>query len=180
MKKKLILTLLTLFILTILSCQIQRKEVENSKQLKEEIIKEVVKKLEPKDSLFIVTTRNFGVCGNDERHDGVTTISEKFAERKFIRENPYFVDGSIDFKEKYIINNTIIITGEAFNNQFTSNSINFNYDEHEQTNVYVIQFTSIKKDTVSVSVFDYLNSQNNNITLKMVQKNSKWTIETSE
>ncbi|WP_131368708.1 hypothetical protein [Chryseobacterium luteum] len=58
-------------------------------------------KLNPKDSLFIVTTRSFGVCGNDERYDGFTTPIEKFSEIKFILENPYFVDGSKDFKENY-------------------------------------------------------------------------------
>lgn len=95
MKKYLILIILTLTVLTIFICQIERKEVKNSKQLKEEIIKEVVNKLNPKDSLFIVTARTLGVCGNDERYDGFTTPIEKFSEIKFILENPYFVDGSI-------------------------------------------------------------------------------------
>lgn len=181
MKKYLILIILTLTVLTILICQIERKEVENSKQLKEEIIKEAVNKLNPKDSLFIVTTRILGVCGNDERYDGFTTPIEKFSEIKFILENPYFVDGSIDFKENYLINDKTIIIGEALDNEFTSNTLEFTYDEMKnEKQVYDIQFTTVKKDTVYVSIFDYFNNESRSIKFKMVQKNSKWKIETTE
>ncbi|KQT29581.1 hypothetical protein ASG22_19860 [Chryseobacterium sp. Leaf405] len=181
MKKYLILIILTLTVLTILICQIERKEVINSKQLKEEIIKEAVNKLNPKDSLFIVTTRSLGVCGNDDRYDGFTTPIEKFSEIKFILENPYFVDGSEDFKENYLINNKTIITGGALDNRFSSNTLNFTYDEvKNDKQVYDIQFTTANKDTVYVSIFDYFNSENKNIKFKMVQNNSKWNIETAE
>lgn len=168
-------------VLTIFICQIERKEVKNSKQLKEEIIKEVVNKLNPKDSLFIVTARTLGVCGNDERYDGFTTPIEKFSEIKFILENPYFVDGSIGFKENYLINNKTIITGGAFDNEFASNTLNFKYDEvKNEKQVYDIQFTTVNKDTVYVSIFDYFSRERRNVKFKMVQKNSKWKIETTE
>lgn len=181
MIKKIILTILTLTILTILVCQIERKEVENSKQLKEEIIKEVVNKLNPKDSLFIVTARTLGVCGNDERYDGFTAPIEKFSEIKFILENPYFVDGNTDFKENYLINNKTVITGGALDNEFSSNTLKFTYNEAtNEKQVFDIQFTIIKKDTVYVSIFDYFNSESRNIKFKMVQNSSKWKIETTK
>lgn len=154
----------------------KQTEVENSKQLKEEVMKELVNQLKPKDTLFIVTSRILGVCGNDERYDGVTTPQEKLEENKYIRENPYYVDVQKDYLEKYVVGKSVVITGSAFDNEFSSTLVSFNNDSLKvKKNVYDIQFTDVKKDTVTVSGFDFINNKNA-LQFKMVLRNSRWKV----
>lgn len=154
----------------------KQTEVENSKQLKEEAIKEFVSQLKPKDTLFIVTSRMLGVCGNDERYDGNTTVQEKLEEKKYIRENPYYVDADKGYLEKYAVGKSVVITGSAFDNEFSSNLITFNNDSLKvKKNVYDIQFSDVRKDTVTVSGFDFINNKNA-LQFKMVLRNSRWKV----
>lgn len=169
------IVLILSFLSSIFSCKTEQTEVENSKQLKEEIIKELAFKINPNDSIFLVLNRILGVCGNDERYDGIITPIEKLNENKYVRENPYFVDVNKDFNEIYQIKGKTIITGSAFDNKFESRLINFNNDSLKfKKTVYDIHFQSIKADTVYVSIFDFNNSQNKSIKLKMVLNNSIW------
>lgn len=159
----------------IISCKTEKTEVEYSKQLKDEVIKELTVKLNPTDSVFIVLHRMLGVCGNDERYDGTTTLSERMDEIKYNKEKPYFVDVDKGFNEIYQINGKTIITGSAIDNKFESKSISFDNDSLKvKKRVYDIQFESVKKDTVYVSLFDFINEDDKPIKLRMVLNNSKW------
>lgn len=169
------IVLVFIFLSSIFSCNTEQFEVQNSKQLKDEIIKELAYKLNHNDSIFLVLNRFLSVCGNDERYDGVKTPKEKLEEIKFLKENPYFVDVNKDFNEIYHINGKTIITGNAFDNIFDSRLINFHNDSITVKNtIYDIQFQSVKSDTVYVSIFDFNNSESKPIKLKMVSNNSIW------
>ena len=151
-------------------------EVENPKQLKQASVKEFVNQLKPKDTLFMVTSRMFGVCGNDERYDGVTTPQEKLEEKKYIHDNPYYVDAEKDYLGKYVVGKSVVITGSAFDNEFSSTLVSFNNDSSKvKRDVYDIQFTDIKKDTVTVSGFDFINNKKA-LQFKMVLRNSQWKV----
>lgn len=151
-------------------------EVEGPKQLKEAAVKEFVNQLKPKDTLFLVTSRMLGICGNDERYDGITTPQEKLEEKNYIQDNPYYVDVEKDYLEKYVVGKSVVITGGAFDNEFSSTLVSFNNDSLKvKKNVYDIQFTDVKKDTVTVSGFDFINNKNA-LQFKMVLQNSRWKV----
>ena len=179
MKKLFVPIIILLLASALQSCgrnALKQIEIENPKQLKVEIIKELAKKVNSKDTLFLVTSRMFGVCGNDERYDGITTPKEKMNELKYIKENPYYIDENKDYKEKYNFNDKVIITRTAFDNEFTSETIKFNNDSLKiKKEIFDIQYISIKKDTVDISVFDY-NNNKHSFQFKMALNNSVWNI----
>lgn len=178
--KKLLVPIITLLLASVLeSCGrniFKQIEIENPKQFKEEVIKELTNKINPKDTLYLTTSRMLGICGNDERYDGVTTPEEKLEELKYIKENPYYIDENKDYEKQYNFNDKIIITGTAFDNEFTYGNLKFNNESLKiKKQVYDIQYTSVKKDTVVVSVFDFNNNQTA-IRFKMALNNAKWKL----
>ncbi|SKB90065.1 hypothetical protein SAMN05660477_01708 [Soonwooa buanensis] len=156
------------------SKDLKQTEVENSTQLKSEIIQEIAKTMSPKDTLFLVTQRILGVCGNDDRYDGKTTINEKLEEQKHIKENPYFIDLSKGFDEQYTIDGKILFTGTAFNNEFSTTTQHFNNDSLKiKKTVRDIQALKVKKDSVEIILRNQSDNEDSR-TFLFVKNNSKW------
>lgn len=156
------------------SKDLKQTEVENSVQLKSEIIQEIAKTISPKDSLFLVTQRMLGVCGNDERYDGKTTAKEKLEEQKYIKENPYFIDLLNGFSEQYNIDEKLLFTGTAFNDEFTSTTQHFYNDSLKvKKTVRDIQALKVKKDSVEIILLNNSDGQDFRKFL-FVKNNSKW------
>ncbi|WP_300670268.1 hypothetical protein [Soonwooa sp.] len=156
------------------SKDLKQTEVENAAQLKSEMIQEIAKTMSPKDSLFLVTQRILGVCGNDERYDGKTTAKEKLEEQKYIKENPYFIDLSTGFDEQYNIDGKVLFTGTAFNNEFSTATQHFNNDSLKiKKKILDLQPLNVKKVSVEIILRNYSYSEDSK-TFLFVKNNSKW------
>lgn len=152
-------------------------EVENPALLKDQIMQELANRFNPKDTLFVETTRILGVCGNDERYDGVTSPAERQQKIEYIREHPYFVDIKKDYRETYKFGNKILVTGEVFDEQFSSKNLNFdNAKLAKKKTIVDLQYLEIKKDTVKVQAFDFHNSEKTGVEMTFVLKNSRWKV----
>lgn len=154
---------------------LKQTEVENSAQLKDQIMQELVNRLNPKDTVFVAAKRVLGVCGNDERFDSITTPAEKLEELEYIRKHPYFVDINKDYRETYKFGNKILVTGEVFDERFSSKNSNFDNAQLAKKKIILdIQYLDVKKDTVQVRAFDYKNAKKADIQMTFVLKNSNW------
>ena len=154
---------------------VKQTEVENPAQLKEQIMRELADRINPHDTLFVATTRILGVCGNDERFDGVTTPAEKLEQLEYIREHPYFVEIKKDYRESYKFGDKILVTGKVSDEQFSSKNSNFdNAQLRKKKTILDLQYLKIKKDTVQVRAFDFHNSEKTDVEMTFVLKNSSW------
>lgn len=163
--------------LVLLACEAKegkQTEVENASELKTQIIHEIAKTMSPKDTLFLVNERTVGVCGNDDRYDGVTTPEERFEELKYIKENPYFIDLATGFDEQYSINGKTIFVGHGFDDEFTSATHHFYNDSLKiKKTVHDIHPLKVTKDSVEILIQNYSDSQDFK-QLLFVKRNSSW------
>lgn len=157
----------------------EQKEVENAKQLKETVIHFIANEIDSKDTIFISINRDFPICGNDERFDGIETPEEKEAKLNYIKANPYFIDYEKDYENKYVINNKVVILGTTFENEFNSNLLNFDYSKDKSKAIYDLVFSTIKKDTVQAMVYNVKNSDESDnaiLNMELVLNDSEWMI----
>ena len=163
--------------LALLSCEskeVKQIEIENAGELKKQIIQEIAKTMSPKDTLFLVNERTIGVCGNDDRYDGVTTPEERLEELKYIKENPYFINLATGFDEKYAINGKVIFVGYAFDSEFTSASQHFYNDSLKvKKKMLDLQPLKVKKDSVEIRIQNYSDREDFK-QLLFVKRNSNW------
>ena len=154
------------------------KDVNNPEQLKSTLLKNIVNELEVKDSLFLSTRREYGICGNDARFEKkffMFRILNEMINFKYIytldlnnKENKHTIDG-----------NEIVIGHIDINDQFISNKCNFKLVKDSlptQRNVLEIKFNSIKKDTIHISFQTPYELINNEKLVKMsfYTTNSDW------
>lgn len=156
------------------SKDLKQTEIENAGEIKKQIIQEIAKTMSPKDSLFLVTQRILGVCGNDDRYDGITTPEERLEELKYIKENPYFIDLTTGFDEQYSINGKVIFIGHGFDDEFTSATQHFYNDSLKiKKKILDLQPLNVKKDSVKIILRNQSDSEDSR-TFLFVKNNSKW------
>jgi|GEM_PF-1941809 len=152
-----------------------QKEPPNNRQLKTEIISQISKDLTIQDTLYLVTQRMFGVCGNDPRYDGNTNISEKIDEIKYNLDYPYILKGEEGYEPIYMLNGKTIITGNSMDNRFSSDKYAFEEDSLKFNKMLDIEFPSIERDKVKVEIVKYGNKKI--LSFTMVYRNDKWVKE---
>ncbi|GAL63297.1 hypothetical protein [Algibacter lectus] len=153
------------------------KEVENSNQLKTEIVNEIASSLSNNDTLYLATKREYGVCGNDSRFDGTTTFSERIQEIKHLLDNPFYLDLSKDFEMSNSLNGNTIIVGIIFDNNFMSEKYNFEVildSSNQKKELYEVKDISIKKDTVIIYSYSLHKSENDKVKMEFIKVDSKW------
>ena len=154
----------------------QQQEVDNSAQLKEALITAIVQRLQPKDTLFLVTSREMPMCGNDERFSDEYQKEDSLRRLKEIQANPYFVDQE-DYQETYQIEGHTVVTGVGFEKTLTTKSKTFGFKpEHKTKLVYDLAFISVIKNQVEAVAYDYYQRDSTEIHLKATLQNSQWTV----
>ncbi|MDO7138125.1 hypothetical protein [Algibacter lectus] len=153
------------------------KEVENSNQLKTEIVKEIASSLSNNNTLYLATKREYGVCGNDSRFDETPTFSERIQEIKHLLDNPFYLDLSKDFEMSNSLNGSTIIVGIIFDNTFMSEKYNFEIisdSSNQKKELYEVKDISIKKDTVIIYSYSLHKSENDKVKMEFIKVDSKW------
>ena len=154
----------------------QQKEVENAAQLKQALITAIVQRLQPKDTLFLVTSREMPMCGNDERFSDEYQKEDSLRRLKEIHANPYFVNQE-DYQETYQIAGHTVVTGVGFENTLTAKSKTFEFKpEHKNKLVYDLTFMSVTKNEVEAVTYDYYQKDTTQINLKATLQNSQWAV----
>ena len=154
----------------------QQQEVDNSAQLKEALITAIVQRLQPKDTLFLVTSREMPMCGNDERFSDEYQKEDSLRRLKEIHANPYFVNQE-DYQETYQIAGHTVVTGVGFENTLTAKSKTFEFKpEHKNKLVYDLTFMSVTKNEVEAVTYDYYQKDTTQINLKATLQNSQWAV----
>jgi hypothetical protein len=156
-------------------------KIYNSKKLKLEIIKELEKRIKFKDTLFLMTSQLYGTCGNELEYE-MTPISKKIEQAQYNMDNPFYIDN--DYEEYYHINDKIVITGQGFDNTFTSNELSFRYSNEQEYNttarlkldaaIYDIKLFPTEDNVEVIST--QINIQKE-IKFSMIFNGSKWTPE---
>lgn len=129
------------------------KKVNHPEKLKNTLLKNVVNEFDVKDSLFLSTRREYGICGNDTRFE------KKFFMHRILNDMinfKYLYTVDLNNKEnKYSIDGNEIVIGHIdIYDHFISDKFNFKLVKEAiptSRNVLQITFNSIKKDTVHVS-----------------------------
>lgn len=155
----------------------RQKEIALPVEIQSEVMKQIAAQLPFKDMLYLATTRTVGVCGNDERYDGIRTISEQIERIKYVRKNPYFIDGSKMEEHVYTFGSKVIITGSASATAFTSGNIHFDNDNHPNKVSYDLAFPTVEKDRLVIAVTDYENGNTGKGKVTLVSKKLKWVLE---
>jgi hypothetical protein len=150
-------------------------DIQNSSQLAQEIVSILESKVTIKDTLFLVTTRMLGVCGNEG--DPQSELSKKAEEIKYNLENPFFIDTEKAFEGSYTINKKVIVTGKAFDENFSSYKINFKKEFSKTNLVYDIQFLKIEEKKVEFWFFE-TDKYENKTEMTLIFENGKWQINT--
>ncbi|GAL82742.1 hypothetical protein JCM19274_551 [Algibacter lectus] len=153
------------------------KEVENSNQLKTEIVNEIASSLSNNDTLYLATKREYGVCGNDSRFDGTTTFPERIQKIKHLLDNPFYLDLSKDFEMSNSLNGSTIIVGIIFDDNFISEKYNFEIisdSSNQKKELYEVKDISIKKDTVIIYSYSLHKSENDKVKMEFIKVDSKW------
>ncbi|MEL0649942.1 hypothetical protein V6246_00825 [Algibacter sp. TI.3.09] len=153
------------------------KEVENSNQLKTEIVNEIASSLSNNDTLYLATKREYGVCGNDSRFDGTPTFSERIQKIKHLLDNPFYLDLSKGFEMSNSLNGSTIIVGIIFDNNFMSEKYNFEIisdSSNQKKELYEVKDISIKKDTVIIYSYSLNKSENDKVKMEFIKVDSKW------
>lgn len=154
---------------------LKQQEIENPKQFKASLISEITTQIKPSDTLFLVTTRLFGVCGNDPTFDNITTPEEAKANLEYIKANPYFVNADNDFEEINKIGTHVVIVGTAFEDEFSSENFTLkNENTKVEKIIYDIDYTAVQKDTVQVALKQFYQNDVPPINLTFVLNQDKW------
>lgn len=170
--------LYSLFIMTDIFIPSQ-KELENSKQLELEIIKEITNRLKIRDTLFLIKEKEFGVCGNDPSYNEIPSFNNRVEDFKFNYNNPCYFDTYNAFEEQYSINGKIIIIGTTYEEDFNSEKINFNIaDFKTKRMLYTVNFNDIKEDQIKVGLTKEFpdNEDNRLINFTMLKAKALWKI----
>lgn len=149
-----------------------QKAPPHEQQLKTAIICQVAQDLSIQDTLYVVTQRMLGTCGNDPRYDGVTTFSEKINEIKYNLGHPYILSGDKGYAPVYWFHGKTIITGSSMDNTYSSEKDTFDEDSARMHQILDIEYTSIEREQVKVEIVKYPNEKLLGFT--MICKGGQW------
>lgn len=155
----------------------KQTELEKPKELAKTFITHITKELPAEDTFWLVNRRIRGVCGNDPRFDGVTTLGERMEEFRSLRNNPYVFNLLTAFENDYTIADKTIIIGEAFYSKFTSESTLYPPDTLITfPPIYDIRITFIYEGHIALSLVDDAQSDSVILHTKMVFVKGNWQV----
>lgn len=192
-KKIGLLILKTLMVLTFFlvfyRCTIPSKtEIQNAHQLEDEIIKESVHLFGDNDTLLLILSKTYGICGNDLSLNPsfIQQVNANFRERKHkikeVKENPFYFDlKNIASNHSIDINEKSIIPGEVINSKFFgANNLEIELNApssiHNKS-IYEVSLVKTQEDSVVLDIIDFNFSDDTEAgkkRIKFFKKNSKW------
>lgn len=142
----------------------QQKPLPNTNTLRQKTLEALIKKIEFKDTLYVITSVAFGICGNDERFNQrkrIPTLEEIKKHQEYVKANPYYLDdndqsltnnyyeATTNFKSK------TIITGSSFENETFKSGKNKQNIKSIKKPLYQLGLQIVDKDTVQATVIEF-------------------------
>lgn len=157
---------------------LEQKPLPNANTLREKAIKTLAEKLTFKDTLYVITSMQFGICGNDDRFNENQKPSKEEIEahKKYVKANPYFIEETPDnqYKEVTQVNGKTILTGSSF--ELKNIQINNQTKELKKIKkpIYFLNLEVKHKDTVEATVSEvYLEGEKK---FKLIRNNTSWNV----
>lgn len=162
---------------------LQQKQLPNTKTLRQKSLETVADKIAFKDTLYVITAVNYGICGNDERfnkEERKLTKEEIKEHQKYIKENPYYLDKNdvdLSFNHYQPVTNfagKTLITGCSFENDTFKSGKNEQKIEKIKKPLYYLNLQILHKDTVQATVSKF--KANEKLQFILTRNDTLWNI----